>query len=174
VVTDPPGRATATPGAAEDEFSEFVRRVRPGLRRSLFLLCRDWYLADDLVQQTLMIMYTHWGAIRDQAARTSYARTIMVHLLAREQRSSYARRERVEGLLPETAAPDGTEELGEFLRVHHAIANLSDQQRKAVVLRFWVGLRSDEIAHVLLCPAGTVRSHLSRALARLRAELQKT
>jgi RNA polymerase sigma-70 factor (sigma-E family) len=159
------------PGAREREFSEYVRQVRPVLHRSLFLLCGDWYMADDLVQQTLVIMYTHWDAIGDQSARTSYARTIMVRLLARERHSSRAKREQVESMPPDEAQPDQTEGLDERLRVRRALATLSHQQREVVLLRFWVGLQTDEIAHVLLCPAGTVRSQLSRAFARLRVEL---
>lgn len=158
----------------DDEFSEFVKRVRPGLHRSTFLLCGDWYMADDLVQRTLVIMYTHWDAVNDHSARTSYAKTITVRLLAREKGSSYAKREQVESLLPESAEPDETEGLAERLRVQRALATLSRHQREVVVLRFWAGLKTDEIAHVLLCPAGTVRSHLSRAFARLRVELQRT
>jgi RNA polymerase sigma-70 factor (sigma-E family) len=161
-------------GAREREFSEYVRRVRPSLHRSLFLLCGDWYMADDLVQQTLVIMYTHWDAIRDYSARTSYARTIMVRLLAREQRSSRAKREQVESMLPDRAEPDQTEGLDERLRVRRALATLSHQQREVVLLRFWLGFQTDEIAHVLLCPVGTVRSQLSRAFARLRVELQNS
>jgi RNA polymerase sigma factor (sigma-70 family) len=145
-----------------------------GLHRSLFLLCGDWYMADDLVQQTLVIMYTQWDAVGHHAARTSYAGTIMVRLLAREQRSSRAKREQVERMPPDRAEPDHTEELDECLRVRRALATLSHQQRETVLLRFWVGLETDEIAHVLLCPAFTVRSQFSRAFARLRVVLKNS
>jgi RNA polymerase sigma factor (sigma-70 family) len=55
--------------------------------------------------------------------------------------------------------------LGELL------AELSEIQRTAVVLRHVVGLPTAEVAEVLGCPVGTAKSHISRGLARLREML---
>jgi RNA polymerase sigma factor (sigma-70 family) len=52
-----------------------------------------------------------------------------------------------------------------------ALATLSDRQRKAVVLRFYEDLPEAEIAVLLGCRPGTVKSLLFRALARLREVL---
>jgi RNA polymerase sigma factor (sigma-70 family) len=49
-----------------------------------------------------------------------------------------------------------------------ALAGLPPQQRLAIVLRYWADLREAEIALVLGCPVGTVKSSLSRGLTRLR------
>jgi RNA polymerase sigma factor (sigma-70 family) len=52
-----------------------------------------------------------------------------------------------------------------------AIAKLPIDQRTAVVLRYWGGLRDGEIAEAMNIRPGTARSHLSRATTRLRKEL---
>jgi RNA polymerase sigma factor (sigma-70 family) len=51
------------------------------------------------------------------------------------------------------------------------LAKLPEVQRTAVVLRHVVGLPTAEVADVLGCPVGTAKSHISRALARMRAML---
>jgi RNA polymerase sigma factor (sigma-70 family) len=51
-----------------------------------------------------------------------------------------------------------------------ALRRLPLQQRAAVVLRYYNDLSQEEIARVLDCPVGTVKSQLSRGLARLRRE----
>ena len=53
-----------------------------------------------------------------------------------------------------------------------AVASLSLDQRTTVVLKYWGGLHDHEIAEAMGIPPGTARSHLSRALSRLRMELQ--
>jgi RNA polymerase sigma factor (sigma-70 family) len=51
------------------------------------------------------------------------------------------------------------------------LATLPRQQRGAVVLRFYLELSDGEIADLLGCSPATVRSHVSRGLASLRAAL---
>jgi RNA polymerase sigma factor (sigma-70 family) len=51
------------------------------------------------------------------------------------------------------------------------LARLPRRQRAALVLRYYEGLPDAEIAEVLGCAVGTVRAHISRALATLRTEL---
>jgi RNA polymerase sigma factor (sigma-70 family) len=52
------------------------------------------------------------------------------------------------------------------------LATLTRRQRAALVLRFYEGRSDDEIAAILGCTAGTVRSHVSRALAGLRERVR--
>ncbi|MGI9605110.1 MAG: sigma factor-like helix-turn-helix DNA-binding protein, partial [Acidimicrobiales bacterium] len=59
---------------------------------------------------------------------------------------------------------------GEFWDV---LARLSEDQRVAVVLRYYGGYRASEIAALMDMPAPTVRSHVRRGLAALREELER-
>ena len=49
--------------ADEDEFREFARHHAVPLRRSAYLLCGDWHLAEDIVQTTLIKLYGAWPRV---------------------------------------------------------------------------------------------------------------
>jgi DNA-directed RNA polymerase specialized sigma24 family protein len=55
--------------------------------------------------------------------------------------------------------------------VHDALAALAPRARAVVVLRYWADLSVDQVAEVLGCPTGTVKSLNARALDKLRAVL---
>jgi DNA-directed RNA polymerase specialized sigma24 family protein len=44
----------------EDDYREYVTARLPALRRTAYLLCHDWHLADDLVSVTIGKLYRHW------------------------------------------------------------------------------------------------------------------
>lgn len=56
-------------------------------------------------------------------------------------------------------------------RVNQLLAELTDAQREAVVLRHIVGLSMQDVALTMACPIGTAKSHVSRGLDRLRTHL---
>jgi RNA polymerase sigma factor (sigma-70 family) len=58
------------------------------------------------------------------------------------------------------------------LDLERAFARLSLRQRAVLALHYHYGYPLDECAGLMRCRPGTVRSHLARALARLRKELQ--
>jgi RNA polymerase sigma factor (sigma-70 family) len=71
----------------------------------------------------------------------------------------------------ETAAPDHADRIADADRLAQLLAALSRSQRAAIVLRFYEDLDDGEIAQVLGCAAGTVRSHISRGLGALRVQI---
>src|SRR5205085_772930 len=60
--------------ADEERFREFARGTAAMLRRSAYLLCGDWHLADDLVQTTLIKMHRAWPRVTRTERPISYAR----------------------------------------------------------------------------------------------------
>jgi RNA polymerase sigma-70 factor (ECF subfamily) len=99
---------------------------------------------------------------------------------ARNRRRSAGRRTRVElraaadplaaGASPSAEALVLTAERDAALRA--ALAGLADRDREVLYLRFFLDLGEAEMAAVLDCRPGTVKSRVSRALDRLRAELE--
>jgi len=167
-------RPTRGPTPDDDGFRDWMSLRAPALRRKAFLMCGDWHSADDLVQDTVITMYSRWPRIAAGSSVDAYASRVLVGKYVDQRRRPW-RRERVGGTLPERAdhrsadafeAVEGAEAL-----LTTALATLSSAQRAVLVLRFTDDLSVDEIAAVLGLPSGTVKSRLSRATATVRTYL---
>jgi RNA polymerase sigma-70 factor (sigma-E family) len=159
--------------ASGDAFEHYVRQVHPRLRLTAYVLCGDWYAADDLVQDTLMVVYRRWPMVEHSATRFAYVRMIMVHLLGHDRRGLRGKREQIWNPLPELPIEaDEMDQAVDRVVLTRALARLPARQRTVVVLHYWFGLDTGEVARVLSSPPGTVRSQLTRALATLRSTLQ--
>ncbi len=150
----------------EAEFTAYVAARRASLRRTAFLLCGDWHAAEDLVQVSLAKLYVAWPRLHADTSPEAYVRRILVRAHIDETRRPW-RRESTGRPVPETAARDGVavEDRHALLA---ALASLPDGQRRAVVLRHWLGLSVEETAADLGCSIGTVKSQTARAVTRLR------
>ena len=138
----------------------------PALRAFALSLCHSPDRADDLVQDTLMRAWGHFGSFRPGTQLRSWLFTIL-----RNGFYSDLRKHRREVADPEGAfvarlavgpAHDGAIALGEFLR---AFARLSPEHREVVTLVGALGFSYDEAAHVTGLPVGTVKSRVCRARA---------
>lgn len=155
-----------------EEFAGYVASQFATLYRTACLLTGDQRAADDLVQAALLKALVNWRRIRDADAPDAYVRTIMVN----EHRRQFRRRLRlvlVREPRVETIA-DPTERVDDLDRLRRALAELSGRQRAAVVLRFYEDLSEAEVARILQCSVGTVKSQTSRALAHLRRVMSTT
>jgi RNA polymerase sigma-70 factor (ECF subfamily) len=153
------------------EFREFVAARSPAMLRTSYLLAGgDWALAEDLLQSALTKTYLAWNRIRDRDAVDAYVR----RTLATTATSWWRRRwhgERATAVLPERAAGDDARLVDERDALWRLVIRLPARQRAVLVLRFYEDLSEAETAHILGLSPGTVKSHTSRALATLRAEL---
>jgi RNA polymerase sigma-70 factor (sigma-E family) len=153
---------------AEDEFREFVLARSPALLRFAYALAGDRGLAEDLLQVALLKTYRQWRRLRDTDNPDAYVRRVMAN-----QRISWWRRRRVteadrpvpDGAAPPDPGPEQRDELWQALR------QLPPRTRAVVVLRYWEDLSETEVARILGCSIGTVKSQASRGLSRLRAVL---
>jgi RNA polymerase sigma-70 factor (sigma-E family) len=154
---------------ADQSFDDFVRHEQAGLVRYATLLAGSRAQGEDLVQEVLIRVYPRWSQLTDSPGHAlAYVRRAVTN-----EHVSWRRRwaTRHIGFLaphdlpdqPAPTAPDPDEQLWEILR------GLPRQQRAAVVLRYYESLSDAEIADVLNCRVGTVRAHISRGLATLRA-----
>ena len=153
-----------------DSFDAFVAARTGALLRSAYLLTGDQQLAEDLVQSALVKASLRWGRIVAKGPPEAYVRTV----LYREHVSWWRRRtvpEVLAGELPEPrrpTAPDFVDALAESDRVRAALLRLPHRQRAVLVLRYFEDRPEGEVAAMLGCSVGTVRSHNARGLARLR------
>jgi RNA polymerase sigma-70 factor (sigma-E family) len=154
--------------SADDEFTSFAEVASSRLMATAFLLCGDWHTAEDLAQTTLAKVFASWWRIRSRDAIHAYAqRTLLNSYLAH-----YRRRQRREVLTADIAALPGrvvepqTPELR--LALIDALATLPPRARAVVVLRYWEDLSIDQVAALLGCSTGNVKSQSARALDKLR------
>jgi RNA polymerase sigma-70 factor (sigma-E family) len=152
-----------------DEFHEFVAARRSALLRAAMLLTADRSDAEDLLQAALAKTYLAWDGINDRAALDGYVRRVMVNI-----NISWWRRRRLEEYptdeLPELPIADHAWRSELRDAVDRLLTRLPARQRAAVVLRYYEDLSEIEVAETLGVSVGTVKSTVSRAMARLREE----
>ncbi|MBB2891158.1 SigE family RNA polymerase sigma factor [Flexivirga oryzae] len=150
-------------------FVRFVDDRSTQLLRMAYLLSGDQHLAEELVQETLERVYVRWGRLR-QGQEMAYARRVLTNL--RTDRWRRVRREVVTDELPESAAAsrDSTADRDLLLR---ALGTLADREREIVVLRYYCDQSENSVAECLGISTGTVKSTASRALAKLRTQLDR-
>lgn len=145
------------------------------LQRLAALLTRDPDEADDLVQQTLVVAWTHPPRDHEQPARP-WLTTVLRNLFKMQRRAGARRTTReqsTDATSPTTtAAPD--HELARIEILHilaRELEQLPPEDQKILVRRFFHGENAADIARALNLPAATVRSRIHRSLQRLRISL---
>jgi RNA polymerase sigma-70 factor (sigma-E family) len=156
----------------DQEFLEFVQGQAAALHRMAYLLCGDWHLADDLVQETLAKSFRHWPRIQRAGNPDAYVRRMLIN----ESRRHWRRHRNAAGPVDVTAhdlgVPDDAAAVTNRLALFQALLNLPARQRATVVLRYLEGMSERETAAVLGCSEGTVKSQAARALGSLRTYLE--
>lgn len=148
----------------EREFTDFYAGSVVTLRRTAYVVVRDWDLAEDLVQQALTKLYVAWPRVQ-MPTRMAYARRTVVN-----ECLSHVRRHRPE--TPTAELPDRPLERDEAAPdLTAALLVLPARQRAIVALRFLDDLPVTEVAAALGVAEGTVKSQTSRALETLRRHL---
>jgi len=131
-----------------------------GMVRLAYTLISNSAEAEELVQDAFLDVFRQLDDIREPKA---YLRSAVV-----SRSRSILRRRRTMALRRPERPTDLPPEAGELWDV---LAELSEDHRIAVVLRYYCGYRASEISSIIGRPAATVRSHLRRGLAQLRKEL---
>lgn len=154
-------------GNAEVEFRDFALRCGPRLGRTAYLLTGDRGDAEDLVQTALARTWGAWRRLEDIGKAEAYARVVLLRLAQRRwHRRGRARPAAPERPVADTADTADTVALAETVRV--ALRTLPPDQRAVLVLRYYEQRSETEIAELLRCSPGTVKSRASRGLRRLR------
>jgi RNA polymerase sigma-70 factor (sigma-E family) len=150
--------------AREAAVEEYFSARAATMRRTAYLVVRDWHTAEDMVQACFIQLYLHWPRIRTETV-DAFARRTLVNLCLSHLRKN--RRERLTGEPPEGSSHDRTDDHD----LARTLAVLAPQQRAVVALRFLEDLSVAETARTLGIAEGTVKSQTNRALATLRTSL---
>jgi RNA polymerase sigma-70 factor (sigma-E family) len=141
------------------------------LLHSAYLLTGNLADAEDLVQSALAKTYQAWDRIEDRKALDGYVRRAMVNT-----HISWWRRRKVDEYptddIPDQPIADSSASSDLYDSLRRAIDRLPERMRAAVVLRFFEDMTEAEVADVLGVSQGTVKSTVSRAVAKLRTDAQ--
>lgn len=156
---------------AEDAFCDYVRSRGPVLLGMAIGLTGNRADAEDLLQVVLTKTYRAWSRINEPAALDGYVRRAMVNT-----HISQWRRRRLEEYptdeIPEVAVGDHAADSDLHEIVVRALNRLPSRMRAAVMLRYLEDKSEPEIAAALGISLGTVKSTVSRAMAKLRADVE--
>jgi len=153
--------------ARDEEFAAFVAAATPRLRRTAYLMCRDWHLAQDLTQLTLAKMYAAWPRIWRTADLPAYSRRVLMNAVfdLRKRRSGT---EIVLADLPDHPGHTADSAADLHVTLMQALATLPVRDQAIVVLRHWEDHSVDTVAEILGVSSSVVKMQSMRALGRLR------
>jgi RNA polymerase sigma-70 factor (sigma-E family) len=155
--------------ADRDDFGMFVAGVQARLQRSAWLLTGNWEEAEDLVQLSLAKVWRHWDRVNAADNRHAYTQRVLINSFLSARRRRW-RGERPEATPPQPPAGDWADRMALRVSVQVALRQLSARQRAVVVLRFFEDLSEAQVADLLGCRLGTVKSTTAKAIERLRAQ----
>jgi len=168
-------RAEILEQKVEAEFRDFVQsRWRP-LLRTAYLLTGDHGRAEELLQTALVRTHRHWHRIERTDAPEVYVRKVLVNLHNTWWRRGRRQEDPTE-VVPEPAEPgrDAYATYEQRDELWRAVLTLPPRMRAALVLRYFEDLPEAEVARILDCSVGSVKSQTSRGLDRLREALNRT
>jgi RNA polymerase sigma-70 factor (ECF subfamily) len=166
--------------------AELVERARSGDREAfgvlasgsvdrLFaiarLILRDVDLAQDATQDALVRAWRDLPALRDVERFDAWLYRLIVNACADIGRHRRRWRAEITVLPSEPAEADRASQVADRDQLERGLRRLTDAQRSVLVLHFFVGLSTTELAGALDIPAGTAKSRLHYAIDALRAAL---
>lgn len=156
----------------QQAFAELVGRYQSRLRYSLRQLTGyDEALADDLAQEAFIKAYRNLARFRGDSAFFTWLYRIAWRCFA----DHYRRRkpEDTAGARPEPEASCSTSELDSLhLDFARALLNFGPEQRMALHLHLQRGFTHQEVATIMDCPLGTVKSHIQRGRPKLQEYME--
>jgi RNA polymerase sigma-70 factor (ECF subfamily) len=161
---------------ARDEaaFAEIVARYTPRLRYYLRRMLGGVQPAEDALQEVWLDAFRGLPRLSDPGAFPAW-----IYRLARDRAYREMRRRRHYVPLEEFVVVDQTGREDDFTpedaaRIHHALEALPPEHREVLLLRFIESMTYEQIAGIVGCQLGTVRSRLHYAKRALRHVIERT
>jgi DNA-directed RNA polymerase specialized sigma24 family protein len=140
--------------ARDAAYAEFVAARQDRLRRLAFALCGDWDRADEILSAALTKLYVAWPRLEREGIEEPFVRRHIV-------------RADIDQSVADTQAPSEAGPLAQ------ALLALPVKQRRAVLLRHWLGLSVEETAEELAISRSAAHSQAERGLATLAESLAR-
>jgi RNA polymerase sigma-70 factor (sigma-E family) len=154
----------------EEQFGRFVAARGRALCRTAYLLTGDWQVGENLVQEALTRTYLRRRRLRSAEALEPYARKVLMSLFLSSRRRFW-NRELPSASMPGQVTAGLLDAAEDRSGLWPALLALSAQQRAVLVLRYFEDLTEADIAAVLDCSPGAVKTHAARGLDRVRRSI---
>lgn len=160
--------ALTRPRTMTEDFRAFFEAEFRPLAGLAYLMCGDWAEAEELAQDAMERTFRAWRRIRERPE--AYARAVLANRHRSVLRRAVADARHRSRFAP--APREGLEASEDRALLLRLLGGLPPRQRQAVVLRYCADLPEAEVAEILGCPVGTVKSLTHRALARMREQME--
>jgi RNA polymerase sigma-70 factor (sigma-E family) len=156
----------------EARFAQFVNERWAAMVRLAYTLLLDKGRAEDVVQESFAKLWSAWPRV-EPGDPEAYLRRIVVNQAISTRRLRWWSERPTDDLpdLPDLAGHADMGHVDNRQALAGALAALSPQQRAVTVLRYGWDLSEQQVADLLNCSVGAIKTHASRGLARLRAVL---
>lgn len=154
-------------------FDQLVKKYQSAVRRFfLNLTCGDCELSDDLSQDTFIKAYTSIATFKNLSSFSTWLYRIAYNVFYDYIRS----RKETEDL--DTGRIDAQwhtqqRDVGQQMDIYQALVQLKEIERTCITLFYMEELSIEKISSITGCPPGTVKSHLSRAKAKMATYLKQ-
>src|SRR5688500_3019437 len=136
------------------------------------LIVREADLAEDAVQEALVRAWQQLPSLRDPDKFDAWLHRLVVNACADQGRQRRRWSQHVRVLQLEPSVSDDTGSVADREQLERGFTRLKPEQRAVVVLHYYSGFSTPEIAAILGVPEGTARSRLYYATAAMRAALE--
>ena len=143
---------------AETAFAALYRERYAAMVRLAHVMTSDTAVAEELVQDAFVRIFRKLGSVDNPAG---YLRQAVVNAC----RSHHRRRFLEKAHEPDRPSPEPPPEIDEMWS---ELAKLTPKRRTALVLRYYEDLKVDQIAEIMNCSPGTVKSLIHRGLDSLK------
>ena len=165
-------------------YNQIVFRYKDSLLNFIYRFLNDLDRSEDLVQDTLLKLYTHKDSYKEIAKFSTWLYTIAANLARTELRKIKRRKtfsvtelshDDREFIIKSTDAGPGEENFSQNFEknVQRALAELPDDFKTIIILRDIQELSYDEISKIVEVPLGTVKSRINRGRVKLQQLLKK-
>jgi RNA polymerase sigma-70 factor (sigma-E family) len=152
--------------------AELYVRHADDARRLAYVLTGDHALAEDLVQEAFVRLAGRFLDLRDRDAFPGYLRKTVVNLARMHYRRRRVERAFLDRERREPPGEVGLPDVDAYQHLKQALLQLPARQRAAIVLRYYEDQSESQIADILGCRPGTVKSLLARGLEALREPMR--
>lgn len=146
----------------KEEFAEQVLRYQQSMYRLALGILKNELDAEDAISETIVKAYEHLTSLRKEDKFKSWIMTILVNV-AKNMLSRNGRIQLVDDI---TVFGEAVEENQND--IWGCVMELGEEHRQIIILFYYDGFSTKEIARILKVPEGTVKSRLSRARQNLK------